>query len=79
MTKPLLNMQDIYKDFEALGVLKGVSLSVNQGEVVAIIGPSGSGKSHFAALRAHARANRFGQHRNLRRNNGRGRPGSLCG
>ena len=45
MNQPLLLMQNIYKSFGGLEVLKGVSLSVNQGEVIAIIGPSGSGKS----------------------------------
>ena len=45
MNQPLLLMQNIYKSFDGLEVLKGVSLSVNQGEVIAIIGPSGSGKS----------------------------------
>lgn len=38
---------DIHKKFGGLAVLKGVSLTVEKGEVVAIIGPSGSGKSTF--------------------------------
>lgn len=42
---PLLTMQDICKSFGGLEVLKGIDLTVSQGEVVAIIGPSGSGKS----------------------------------
>ena len=41
----LLVMQNIYKAFDGVEVLKGISLEVNCGEVVAIIGPSGSGKS----------------------------------
>lgn len=41
----MLQMNNIHKNFGALEVLKGVSLTVNKGEVVAIIGPSGSGKS----------------------------------
>ncbi len=42
---PLLTMQDVCKSFGKLEVLKGISLTVSQGEVVAVIGPSGSGKS----------------------------------
>lgn len=41
----MLQAQDIHKKFGHLQVLKGVSLSVEKGEVIAIIGPSGSGKS----------------------------------
>lgn len=40
-----LEMNDIKKSFGELEVLKGISLKVNEGEVVSIIGPSGSGKS----------------------------------
>lgn len=41
----MLRAMHLKKSFDSLGVLKDVSLSVNQGEVVAIIGRSGSGKS----------------------------------
>ena len=41
----LLEMEHIQKSFDGLGVLRDISLSVEEGEVVAIIGPSGSGKS----------------------------------
>ena len=41
----MIRLQNIYKSFNKLEVLKGISLEVAQGEVVAIIGPSGSGKS----------------------------------
>jgi len=37
--------QNIHKSFEGLEVLKGVSLSINKGEIVSIIGASGAGKS----------------------------------
>lgn len=37
--------ENIYKDFGALGVLKGIDLEIDEGDVVCIIGPSGSGKS----------------------------------
>ena len=38
-------MNHIKKEFDGLGVLKDISLSVEEGEIVSIIGPSGSGKS----------------------------------
>ena len=41
----ILEMNQIKKAFGENQVLKGISLSVEKGEVVAIIGPSGSGKS----------------------------------
>ncbi|MDL2207041.1 amino acid ABC transporter ATP-binding protein [Eubacteriales bacterium OttesenSCG-928-N13] len=41
----MLKATNIVKNFGELGVLKDISLTVNQGEVVALIGPSGSGKS----------------------------------
>ena len=41
----LLEINHLKKNFEGLEVLKDISLSVEEGEVVSIIGPSGSGKS----------------------------------
>ena len=41
----MLEIQNIRKRFGDLEVLKGVDLSVNKGDVVAILGPSGSGKT----------------------------------
>ncbi|MDA7965338.1 ATP-binding cassette domain-containing protein [Ruegeria sp.] len=47
MTTPLLSAKDIHKSFGALEVLKGISLDANPGDVIAILGSSGSGKSTF--------------------------------
>lgn len=44
-TMPLLTATDIIKNYNDLQVLKGVSLSINKGEVVSIVGSSGAGKS----------------------------------
>jgi len=38
---------DIYKSFGSLEVLKGVSVTAHEGDVIAMIGASGSGKSTF--------------------------------
>ncbi len=45
MTTPLIKAKDLHKSFGTLEVLKGVNLSVQQGEILAIIGKSGAGKT----------------------------------
>lgn len=42
---PLVEITNIHKSFGLVEVLKGISLSVDKGEIVAVIGRSGSGKS----------------------------------
>ena len=44
-TDSLIEIDAVYKSFGNFQVLKGVSLTVDDGEAVCIIGPSGSGKS----------------------------------
>ncbi len=41
----MISAQGIEKQFGELKVLKGVDLTINQGEVVSIVGPSGAGKT----------------------------------
>ncbi len=41
----MIKAENIYKSFAELEVLSDVSFTVNQGEVISVIGPSGSGKS----------------------------------
>jgi glutamine transport system ATP-binding protein len=42
---PIIELDDIHKSFGTVEVLKGVSMTAHEGEVVALIGSSGSGKS----------------------------------
>ncbi len=42
---PLLEVKKLQKNFEELKVLKDVNISIEEGEVLVLIGPSGSGKS----------------------------------
>lgn len=43
----LIKVEALHKYFEDLEVLKGIDLEINKGDVVVIIGASGSGKSTF--------------------------------
>ncbi len=44
---PILNIENIHKSFGELDVLHGISLQANKGDVISLIGSSGSGKSTF--------------------------------
>ena len=41
----MIEVKGLYKNFGSLKVLRGISMTVNQGDIISIIGPSGSGKS----------------------------------
>ncbi|MDO4965563.1 MAG: amino acid ABC transporter ATP-binding protein [Lachnospiraceae bacterium] len=43
----MFDVKDLRKSFGKLNVLNGVDIKVNAGEVIAVIGPSGGGKSTF--------------------------------
>ncbi|QOI97886.1 MAG: ABC transporter ATP-binding protein [Flammeovirgaceae bacterium] len=45
MSNALVSVSGIYKSYGSLEVLKGINLSINRGEVVAVVGASGAGKS----------------------------------
>lgn len=47
MSENKLNVIDLHKRYGEHEVLKGVSLQANAGDVISIIGSSGSGKSTF--------------------------------
>lgn len=44
---PLVSIKDLYKSYDETPILKGVSLEMEEGDLVSIIGPSGCGKSTF--------------------------------
>lgn len=47
MSNELIKVENLHKTFGELEVLKGITTSIDKGEVISIIGPSGSGKSTF--------------------------------
>src|SRR6201993_3512557 len=47
MTAAMVSAEGVHKRFGTLEVLKGIDLEVARGEVMCLLGPSGSGKSKF--------------------------------
>ena len=47
MSTPILDIRNIKKRFDDLEVLHGLSLTAHSGDVISMVGASGSGKSTF--------------------------------
>ena len=43
----MIDVINLRKSFGGLEVLKGINITINKGDIVAVLGPSGSGKSTF--------------------------------
>jgi Fe-S cluster assembly ATP-binding protein len=52
MSTPLLEIKNLHAEVEGTPILKGVNLTMYEGEVHSIMGPNGSGKSTLASILA---------------------------
>ena len=50
MSAPVIELRDVVKDYGMLRVLHGIDLTIAEGDLLAIVGASGSGKSTMLAI-----------------------------
>ena len=50
MTTPLLEIEDLYARVCDKEIVKGFNLTINEGEVHAVMGPNGAGKSTLSNI-----------------------------
>ena len=54
----ILSIQDLHVYYGSIHALKGISLEVDQGEIVTLIGANGAGKTTTMGASSLSRANR---------------------
>ena len=52
VNSPLLEVKDLHVSINENAILKNLNLTINKGEIHAIMGPNGSGKSTFSKVLA---------------------------
>ena len=50
MSKKLLEIKNLHASINGKEILKGINLSINEGEIHTIMGPNGSGKSTLSSV-----------------------------
>ena len=45
MSEPIIELKNIYKNFDDDEILKGINLTINKNEFLTLLGPSGCGKT----------------------------------
>ena len=58
----MLEIKDLCVSYGAIDAVKGISLKVNDGEIVSLIGANGAGQDHHAAHHHRSGAGQIRQH-----------------
>ena len=58
----MIDVINLRKSFGDKEILKGINVTINKGDIVAVLGPSGSGKYFPAVLKLYGRSDRRKYH-----------------